>query len=74
MYSYDISNDTWLHLSGTKIPRSLSNYSAPYPGGLTAHSMAMINGVIYVFGGTGYDGTTSNLGIIVYISNFRGFK
>lgn len=61
MWRYAISTNTWEHLFGNQRIETLSNYSVPYPGGLSRHVMRAVNDKLYVYGGNGY-GDASVLG------------
>lgn len=64
LWRYDIMDDTWLYLTGSKVVNALGNYSVPYPGGMNAQMMVIdMYDNIYVFGGHG-NTDTSKAGIL----------
>lgn len=57
MWRYNLDNNTWTFLTGSKKANDVSNYVEPYPGGLIDYAMCVYAGGIYIFGGSGFNDT-----------------
>lgn len=58
-------------MAGSKGVNGLADYVTPYPGSMFKHAMDINHGLIYVFGGEGYDGSSTFSRRYTLWSNFR---
>lgn len=60
MWKYNIIDNTWVYLNGSKSANEKSNYTIPYLGGIKDHTMVADNtkGYLYIFGGLGIGQST----------------
>lgn len=58
--------NTWVYLSGSQSIDMRPDYAISNPGGIRSHSMAIDDQYLYVFGGFGYDSSSSIEGISVF--------
>lgn len=58
---FPLVNGQWCYITGNQSIDVLSDYTYPYPGSVAHHTMVLdsTNSYLYVFGGDGYDNSSS---------------
>lgn len=70
LWQYNLTSNTWMHVSGNQSKDTHSDYNVPYPGGVYHHSMILDgSNHLYVFGGDGFDADVAGIVLIIHFNH-----